>query len=129
MAYKLVDILEATIGAFSASIFFVALRSGSPFSIPPKVGLIITILWGITLYMASQKQSYSSNFIPNVAVTVVVAYFMTKYFGLLEDVNIFSLDVFGSALIVVIWIALPVALLFDKFNLKSVLARYHIRGK
>lgn len=127
MVFRLNDIIEASIGAFTGALFITATRSGNPIKLDPITGLIITIIWGWLLFKSAKRLTFGQNFFQNVAVTAVVAYFMARAFNLLEDVNIFSLEVFGSSLIVIVWIALPVALLFDKFNLTSPLARTFIR--
>ncbi len=123
------DLVEASIGAFTAVIFIVAIRSGDPIEFDPTVGFIITLIWGFLLFKRAKKLNFGRNFFQNVIVTVLISYVLAMAFDLLGDVNVFSFAVFGSALVVLVWIALPVALLFDKFNLKSPLARIFIRGR
>lgn len=127
MVFKFSDIIEASIGSFTGALFIVATRSGNPISIEPIVGLVITLIWGYLLFISAKNLTFGKNFFQNVVVTSVIAYLLAKAFNLLGDVNVFSLEVFGSTLIVIVWIALPVALLFDKFNLKSPLKRTFIR--
>ena len=134
--FTLKDMQQVLIGAFVASIFFFVIRAGNPFEINMTMGVLITVVV-ILLSNPKPRGKNLNTFAIEIALTYVVISFLsigfgladlnTVTFGLLEgDLN---LDVFGSPVIVGLWLALPVAVVFNKENQDSYLARIFTRRR
>ena len=134
--FTLKDMQQVLIGAFVASIFFFVIRAGNPFEINMTMGVLITVVV-ILLSNPKPRDKNLNTFAIEIALTYVVISFLsigfgladlnTVVFGLLEgDLN---LDVFGSPVIVGLWLALPVAVVFNKENQDSYLARIFTRRR
>ena len=132
MKYKLSDAIENFIGAISATLFFFALRGGTegPF-IDYKIGIGIAILWFVLLYGSFKKRGNGlESFTMAIIISAGICTYLSTAFGLAtwEQMNSLTLW-FGSPALITTLMAVPVALLFDKMNIKSVLSRYYVRGK
>ena len=134
--FTLKDTQQVLIGAFVASIFFFVIRAGNPFEINMTMGVLITVVV-ILLSNPKPRDKNLNTFAIEIALTYVVISFLsigfgladlnTVVFGLLEgDLNF---DVFGSPVIVGLWLALPVAVVFNKENQDSYLARIFTRRR
>ena len=134
--FTLKDMQQVLIGAFVASIFFFVIRAGNPFEINMTMGVLITVVV-ILLSNPKPRDKNLNTFAIEIALTYVVISFLsigfgladlnTVVFGLLEgDLNF---DVFGSPVIVGLWLALPVAVVFNKENQDSYLARIFTRRR
>tara|TARA_Y100000034_G_scaffold133620_1_gene199624 strand:- start:1413 stop:1847 length:435 start_codon:yes stop_codon:yes gene_type:complete len=131
------DTQQVLIGAFVASIFFFVIRAGNPFNITMNMGILITIF--VILLSNPKPRSKNLNiFATEIALTYVVISFLSIGFGLADlntatfgllDGNGFNLKVFTTPVIVGFWLALPVAVVFNKENQDSYLARIFTRRR
>ncbi len=130
MGYKLSDAIENAIGAISATLFFFSLRGGTPGPfINYQVGIGIAALWFFLLYGSFKKRGNGlQSFAMAILISAIICTFFSVAFGLAtwEQMNSITLW-FSSPALLTTLMAVPVALIFDKFNLKSVLSRYYIR--
>lgn len=129
MTYKLSDAFENFVGAISATLFFFALRGGTegPF-IDYRVGIGIFVLWIFLLSNSFKIKKDSGSFIMAIIISAIVCTFLSISFGLAtwEQMNTFTLW-FGSPGLITTLMAIPVSLLFNKMNVKSILSRYYVR--
>ncbi len=130
MKYKLSDAVENFIGAISATLFFFALRGGTegPF-IDFKLGIGIAVLWFVLLYSSFKKRGNGlPSFVMAIIISAAICTFLSISFGLAtwEQMNSFT-KWMGSPALITTLMAVPVAILFDFMNIKSVLSRYYIR--
>ena len=63
----------------------------------------------------------------NLLVAFIVSAVLSNIFGLITYEEIFTMKVFGSLTIVGTWVALPMALFWDKFNFTNPFQRMYIR--
>lgn len=128
MKYTLTDLRQAIIGSFIAIIIFFAIRGKNPFFFNPTFGLIISafIVW--IYYNSFNGRFKRENFIIDLVVAFVICAIMAYVFGLITYEEILSMKVFGSLVIIGWWVAVPLSLLFDRFNFTNPLKRYYIRG-
>ena len=130
MRYKFSDAIENFIGAISATLFFFALRGGTegPF-INFKIGLGIAVLWFILLYKSFKKRGNGlQSFVMAIVISAVICTFLSIAFGLATWSQMNSITLwFGGPALITTLMAVPVALLFDKLNIKSVLSRYYVK--
>ena len=124
------DIVENAIGAISSVLFFFALRSGTPGPfIDYKLGLILAIVWLSLLYHSFEKRGDGiKSFLTAIIVSGIICTYLTVAFKLAtwEQINTIKTWL-GSPALITTLMAVPVALLFDMMNIKSVLSRYYIR--
>jgi len=130
MAYRLSDAIENFIGAISATLFFFALRGGTegPF-IDYKLGIGIAALWFFLLYKSFKRRGNGlESFTMAIIISAVICTYLSVAFGLAtwEQMNTF-VEWMGSPALITTLMAVPVAILFDSLNIKSVLSRYYIR--
>jgi hypothetical protein len=130
MRYKFSDAVENFIGAISATLFFFALRGGTegPF-IDYKIGIGISVLWFFLLYGSFKKRGNGlQSFAMAIVISATICTFFSIAFGLATWNQMNSLTLWlGSPAMITTLMAVPVALLFDKLNIKSVLSRYYIK--
>ena len=134
--FSIQDSKEIFIGAFVASIFFFVIRAGNHFEIYQTMGIIITILV-IILSNPKPRHKNLDRFAIEIVLTYLVVSFLAIGFGLanLDDASFgllnggFNLKVFTTPIIVGLWLALPVAVVFNKENLDSYLARIFTRRR
>ncbi len=127
--YTFTDLRQASIGAFMAIIIFFAIRGKNPFFFNPNYGIIISILIVWIYYNSFNGKFKRENFIIDLIVAFVICAIMAYIFSLITYEELLSKKVFGSLVIIGWWVAIPLALLFDKFNFTNPLKRYYIRGK
>ena len=125
MKYKLSDAFQASIGVFSSTLLFVALRS-EPLIINSLVGFIITLVW-VSLFYNGKTGLDKKNFFIDLGITFFIAGVLTLVFNLTTMEQLLSFDYFGSTAVVLIWLGFPLSLLFDKFNITNILRRHFIR--
>jgi len=125
MKYKLSDAFQASIGVFSSTLLFVALRT-EPLLINPLVGAIITLVW-VSLFYNGKTGLAKKNFFIDLVITFFIAGVLTLVFNLTTMEQLLSFDYFGSTAVVLIWLGFPISLLFDKFNITNILRRHFIR--
>lgn len=123
------NIFQSIVGAFSAIIFFVTVRSSPGPFFDYKMGVIISGVWIYLLYHSAKKtiNMHISHFILNILVTYIISGYMCVLFGLMETSHLFSWAYFGSPAAVGFWVGLPFAILFDAFDNTSLLDKYYIR--
>ena len=130
MKYKLSDAIENFIGAISATLFFFSLRGGTPGPfIDYKVGIGIALLWLFLLYGSFKKRGNGlQSFVMAIVISATICTFFSIAFGLAtwEQMNSLTLW-FSSPALLTMHMAVPVALLFDRMNIKSVLSRYYVK--
>lgn len=129
MTYTLQDAIQSGIGAFIAIITFFAIRGNNPFFFEPKMGLVITIILLSIYYNGFKMKHKQSHFIVDIAIAFMVCAVMAKTFGLITIQEIFSLKVFGSLVIIGLWIAFPAGWLYDRFNIHNPMKASYVRGK
>ncbi len=120
------DVKQSFIGAFGSCLFFFALRK-DPINIAWTAGLFITMAWLFFLWKGfngKQTKELNKQFTISLSVSAAVAISLSLLFGLITPDMIFTKEVFGSSVIVALWIATPVSLLFNRKNLNSILSRY-----
>lgn len=128
--YKLSDAVENFIGAISATLFFFALRGGTegPF-IDWRLGIGIGVLWMLLLWGSFKKRGDGKvQFAMAVLISAAVCTFFSISFGLAtwEQMNTIK-SWFGSPALLTTLMAIPVSLLFERLNIKSVLSRYYVK--
>jgi len=128
--YKLSDIVESAIGAISATLFFFALKSGEPGPfIEPWLGMGIAVIWLMLLYEPlKRKKGGFENFIVSIIVSALICTFFSVAFQLAtwEQMNSIK-EWFGSPALITTLMATPISLLFNKYNVRSLLSRQYIR--
>ena len=121
------DIKQAVIGSFLAIIVFFALRGNNPFFFNPTYGIIISVFIVYIYYQGFDGKYRKENFFIDLVISFLVCSIMAYIFGLITIEELLSKKVFGSLVIIGWWIAIPSALLFDKFNFTNPLKRYYVR--
>lgn len=130
MVYDLKDVKQAAIGGFGTVLLFFAIRQGDPINIDPFIGLGLGVLWLFLLYKfnkADPKQAMI-HFAGNLFVTAIITASLSLAFKMLPMTQLLSFGYFGSAAWISLWMAMPVAVLFDMHNITNVLDRYYARG-
>lgn len=121
------NFLEASIGAFSSMLLFMALKvGGSPFTIPVQKGVAITLIWAGILYAGIYETKHKDDFFFDVFVTFIISSFLAVFLGLIELNQVLSMGVFGTIVMPGLWLGLPMAVVFDKYNIKNYFkTKYH----
>lgn len=130
MKYTLTDLRQASTGAFLAVVVFFAIRGDNPLSFNPTYGMIISALLVYAYYDSFiGSRDKQLHFVINILVAFGISAIMGSVFKIASlDVINFEL-VFGSLVTVGTWIAIPSALIFDKFNFVNPLRKYFVRGR
>lgn len=130
------NLIESSIGAFSAVLFFYALRGGDPIFINPAIGFIITIIWLSLIYIPMKQIYYKDGMLAfgilsfDVFVSLIICVLLSVIFKLITWNEVISIKVFGSAVFIGLWMAIPIAVLFNFLNVRSILSRhYFARGR
>jgi len=135
--YSISDIRQTATGAFLASLFFLGIRAGEPLNINPIIGGII-ILYIIWLSNPKPLHENLDVLLFDVLITYIVVAFMALTFELATiDMLTFGISsgtfpnfaIFGSAVAVAFWIALPVAVIYNKKNIENQLSRVFIQKR
>ncbi|RKX65327.1 MAG: hypothetical protein DRP42_04940 [Tenericutes bacterium] len=129
MVYGKNDMLQGALGAFSGVFVFYLIRAGNPISIDPTIGLWLGVgwLWLIFNPMQRHVKEAKFHFAGNLIITMVVTWYMSIWFGLVNESVLWTMNYFGSTAWLTTLIAFPVATLFDKHNITSILDRYYSR--
>ena len=69
------------------------------------------------------------HFFLNIAVAFIVCAIIAQTFGIITTEEILSFKVFGSLVIIGVWIAVPSGWLYDRYNILNPMRRSYIRGK
>ena len=130
MKYKFNDAIENAIGCISATLFFFMLRSGDPGPfIDYQVGIGISVMWFFLLYKSFKKRGNGlESFGMAIIISAVICTFFSISFGLAtwDQMNSFT-KWMGSPALLTMMMGVPVSLIFDRMNIKSVLSRYYVR--
>ena len=132
MGYTFEDVTENAIGCISATLFFFMLKGGTPGPfIDPVVGMGISAVWLFLLYSSfERKNGRVGSFVMAVVVSATICTFLSIVFGLASWSQMNTLTSWmGSPAMLTTLMAVPVAIIFEKMNLKSVLSRYYVKGK
>jgi|SRR6056297_1450443 len=121
------ELLQGAIGAFTAVLLFFAVRSGDAISFNPNHGLLVTIILVIVYYMDFNMKNKAGNAIVNICISFLISAVFANMFMVVDPSIIWTYEVFGSAVIVGVWFAYPVALLFDKFDFINPLKKQYVR--
>ena len=122
------DFRQAILGTFVTVLFFYAIRAGE--KVPPinqDFAIVITIAWLVTIWKSFKKIPNGEHFFQNTIIIYIFNILLSIGFGMATWEEI-KANPFGSIAMITTWMALPVALLFDKHNIDSILSRYYIRG-
>lgn len=122
------ELIQMVVGNFTAILLFFALRGGDSLSFNPNHGLLITIFLVVIYYQGLEMKYKNANFAANLIVSFLVSALMANTFILIEPSIIWTYDVFGSAVIVGVWLGFARSLLFDKFDFTNPLKRQYVNG-
>ena len=127
MKYSIRDFKEVAIAAFVSTLFFFALKRGTEIPYPyiaPTLGLIITVVW---VYLHINHTYSKQKIIPTLLTTVVVCTVSGLMFNLITIEQIFQFNFFGSIVIIATWMALPIAIIFERMNITNPVLRHYVR--
>lgn len=131
--YKVMDAIQASLGAFISLLPLLVLRAGSngPY-INPTIGFFITIFFLSLFYYGLVKVGENSKFVMthifiNFIMAFAISSIMTVIFGIttFEEIKIL---LFGSPAMIFTWVAFPIAMIFDLKNIVNILKRYDFFG-
>lgn len=137
LKFTLRDAKEIIIGSFVASLFFFALRFDEKIQISVTAGIIIT-LFVIFLSNPKPRDKNLDVFAVEILLVYITVSIMALVFKLatldiitfgLIDGTFPNLIVLGSGVIIAFWIALPIAVLYNKKNLDNFLSRIFIKKR
>ena len=129
MKYTFKDFQQAAIGSFLAVVVFFAIRGDNPFFFNPTYGMIITVAIVYIYYKGFSVTNNNTHFLINITIALVICAVMALVFGLITEEQLFTKQVFGSLVFIGWWLAIPLALIFDKFNFTNPLRRYYVRSE
>lgn len=129
MNYTLKDAQQFLIAGFIAVIVFFAIRGGNPYYFNPNIGLLITIVLFWIYYSGFKMKDKQLHFVIDILLAFAISSIMANVFGLIEPEKIFTFDIFGSLVIVGVWLAFPSGLLYDRYNLVNPMKLSYIRGR
>ena len=129
MSYGLKDFKQSAIGGFMAIVIFFAIRGGEPFYFDPVKGLIITTVLVWIYYNGYRMKDKKEHFIINIFVSFSISAAMAHTFGLITTEEIFSMQVFGSLVIIASWVSFLSSMLYDRYNFYNPMHEYYVRGK
>lgn len=129
MRFTMKDFQEVAIAAFVSTLFFFALKRGTEIAYPyisPYMGILITLIW--VLLHVNHSYTYSK-VIPTFLVTTAICIVSALMFDLIKTDQIFQFNFFGSIVIIAVWIAFPIAIIFEKMNITNPVLREYIRKR
>ena len=123
------DIIQQFLGAFSAIFGFYLIRGGNPLWIDPRVGLGLGIIWLTLVYNPFKRQPKEAkiHFISSIIVSLVITTAMTIFFVLATIEELKGFAFFGSSAFLLMLVAVPIAVVFDKRNVMDILSRHYTR--
>ncbi len=129
MVYTTDDLKQSLIGGFMAIIIFLAIRGNNPFHFDPIKGLIITgiLIW--IYYNGFRMKDKLEHFIINIFVAFGISAIIANTFGLITWDKVFSMEVFGSLVIIATWVSFLSSMLYDRYNFTNPMQRQFVRGK
>lgn len=129
MAYNIQDFKQAMIGTFIALIFLFAVRSGEPYFFDWRKGFVLTAILIWIYYNGFRMKDKLEHFMLNLLVSFGVSALMANTFGLIGWDQILSKEVFGSLVMVGVWVGFISGMLHDRYNFYNPMDRYYVRGK
>jgi len=129
MRYTISDFKQSAIGSFVAILVFFAIRGNNPFYFDPNKGLIITVLLLWIYYNGFRMRDKNLHFVVDIGVAFFVSALTAQTFGLIQTNKIFTYDVFGSLVIIGVWVAFAKGILFDRYNIVNPMSGFYVRGK
>ncbi len=129
MTYKIIDLKQSLIGGFMAIIIFLAIRGDNPFHFDPIKGLIITGILMWIYYNGFSMKDKMEHFIINMFVAFGISAIIANTFGLITWAEVFSIEVFGSLVIIATWVSFLSSMLYDRYNFTNPMQRQFVRGK
>jgi len=124
----LIDIVEAAIGAFSTILFYVILRDTPGPFINPFAGFFITsilitlVYFSLRGYGLSKSTSVRHLIIASV-VTLSINFFLLFFLDKMSAADLSFTRIIGGPAIILYWIGMPIALIFELKNIHSILAK------
>ncbi len=131
MAYGMNDVQQSFTGAVVASLLVVIIRSGSPIIMDSTKGLWIGLIWIwiITKPFITSKFETKVHAFWNIIITLVVTTILSITFDLMTMEQL-SLQLFtGSSAWIIMMIAAPTALYWDKLNITSQYDRWYFKRR
>jgi uncharacterized membrane protein len=129
MTYTFKDFKQSAIGAFMAIVIFLAIRGNDPFFFSPTKGLVITAILVWIYYNGYRMKDKVEHFVINMVVSFGISAAVAHTFGLITTEQIFSMDVFGSLVIIATWVAFLSSMLYDRYNFYNPMQRQYVRGR
>lgn len=130
--YTFDDLIECATGVFSATILFVALKSGDhgPF-LNVNIMLLITALWTYLVYQSFVYKNHTNNtkFIINIIITLTISIFLTMAFNLATWNEILQNKIIGSPVVIIYILGLPIGALFEKMNVRHIFSSHYVQKK
>lgn len=130
--YTFGDLMECSIGVFSSTLLFTALKSGDhgPF-LNINIMLIITVLWTYIVYHSFVYKNHTNNvkFAMNVIVAITISILMVLTFNLATWEEILQHKIIGSPVVIVYILGLPIGALFEKMNVKHIFSGHYVQKK
>ena len=123
------DIIQQFLGAFSAVFGIYIIRGGNPLWINPKIGLALGIVWLGIIYnpFKIQPREAKIHFISSIIVSLIITTILTIVFGLATIGELKGFMFFGSSAWILMLVAVPIAVVFDKRNVIDILSRHYTR--
>lgn len=129
MPYGLNDVKQSALGAIIASLLVVIIRAGQPLTIDATKGFIIGIIWIfiVTKPFVNGKLETKIHAFWNVVVTLIITTVLSISFDLMMMEQLTIAEFTGSAAWIIMLIALPTAIFFDKKNIINHYDRWYLR--
>ena len=131
MAYGINDMKQSFTGAIIASLIVVIIRSGSEIKVDPKMGFIAGMIW---IYIVT-KPYITKNFETkihafwNIVVTLVVTSSLSIMFNMMTVEQLSDFSFFGSSGFIIMMVALPTSLFWDRQNITNLYDRWYFRRR
>lgn len=132
MSYDLKDGYQAALGGTVAMVFFYLLRMGSKIELEPTKGLIIGLIWAyiVSAPFISKNDESKIHAIGNLIVVISISTILAVIFNLMVADQIFTFGFFGqSGWLVGVFLGLPTAHFFDKYNILNLYERWYHRRR
>ena len=127
MALDRRDLFQQFLGGLSAVFGFYLIRGGNPLWIDPRVGLGLGIIWLTLIYNPFKRQPKEAkiHFASSIIVSLIITTTMTIFFGLATIEELKGFAFFGSSAFLLMLVAVPIAVVFDKRNIMDMLSRHY----
>lgn len=128
--YDLRDAKQAAIGAFSSVLFFYAIRQGDPVRLDPLIGGVIGLVWLYLLWSYktnAPRGEHNTHYVFTLLISGAITATLSLWFGMSTTAELYSNAYFGSSAWIGLLMAMPIAMLFDRFNIENIMDRYYTR--